>query len=318
MTLTREENIFLIIFIVNLAVSILYLIYGIIFAATARSVKKDKNAKPFQDNRRTYLLRFCVMVFCPLIGPLFFFISHLFYLTFFRFSVNLEDVSFSKERVETQVKANEEQERNIIPVEEALAINDKKSLRTAMMSIIRGETKGSLSSIAMALDADDSETAHYAASILSDKLNEFRMNVRKMYADFLNHHDNTECGENLIDYMNEYLEQKIFTQLEQNGFVRMMEETANTLYEKDASILTAQRYENICLRLLEIEEFEKTEKWCQRLAGHYPEELCTYTCRLKLYFTTKDRNAFFQTLNALKETEIVIDNETLEMLRIFS
>lgn len=318
MTLTGEENIFLIIFIVNLAASMLYLIYGVLFAAATKTIKKNENAKLFQDNRRTYLLRFCVMVFCPVVGPLFFFTSHLFYLTFFRFSVDLEDVSFSKERVETQVRANEEQERNIIPVEEALAVNDKKSLRTAMMSIIRGETKGSLSSIAMALDADDSETAHYAASILSDKLNEFRMNVRKMYADFLNNHENTECGENLIDYMNEYLEQKIFTQLEQNGFVRMMEETANTLYEKDASVLTAKRYEYVCLRLLETEEFESVEKWCRRLAGQYPEELCTYTCRLKLYFMTKNRNAFFQTLNALKKTEIVIDNETLEMIRIFS
>lgn len=318
MTLTREENIFLIIFIVNLAVSMLYLIYGILFAATAGSVKKDEDAKLFKDNRRTYLLRFFVMVFCPIAGSLFFSISHLFYLTFFRFNVDLEDVSFSKERVETQVRADEEQERNIIPVEEALAVNDKKSLRTAMMSIIRGETKGSLSSIAMALDADDSETAHYAASILSDKLNEFRMNVRKMYSNFHNAHENTECGENLIDYMNEYLEQKIFTQLEQNGFVRMMEETANTLYEKDASILTAERYEYICLRLLEIEEYENTAKWCQRLAGQYPEELCAYTCQLKLYFMKKDRNAFFQILNALKETEIAIDNETLEMIRIFS
>lgn len=318
MTLTREENIVLIIFIVNLAVSLLFLIYGILFAGTARAVKKDEEAKLFKDNRRTYLLRFFVMVICPIVGPLFFFISHIFYLTFFRFNVNLEDVSFSQERVETQVRADEEQERNIIPVEEALAVNDKKSLRTAMMGIIRGETDGSLSSITMALDADDSETAHYAASILSDKLNEFRMNVRKMYSDFFNDCENTECGENLIDYMNEYLGQKIFTQLEQNGFVRMMEETANALYEKDASILTAKRYECVCLRLLEIGEYESAAKWCQRLAGQYPGELCAYTCQLKLYFTLKDRNAFFQTLNALKETEIVIDNETLEIIRIFS
>ena len=48
------------------------------------------------------------MVLCPVVGPLFFFVVHLFYLTIFRFQVELDDVVFSKERVRTQLKADEE------------------------------------------------------------------------------------------------------------------------------------------------------------------------------------------------------------------
>ena len=72
------------------------------------------------------------------------------------------------------------------------------------------------------------------------------------------------------------------------------------------------------MRLLEIENFEDAEKWCIRLAEQYPDELCSYTCRLKLYFTIRNREAFFQTLNALKKSDVLIDNETLEMIRVFS
>lgn len=318
MTLTREEIIFLIVFAVNLVISVLYLAYGVFLSASVRARKRKGEDEVLRDNRRTYLIRFLVMVMCPVIGPLFFLTAQILYLTVFRFGVNLDDVTFSKDRVDTQVKADEEQERNIIPVEEALIINDKKSLRTAMMSIIRGETEGSLASIAMALDSDDSETAHYAASVLSDKLNGFRMNVRKLYSQIHEEPEQTGIEEQLIDYMNEFLGQQIFTQLEQNGFVRMMAEVAESLYEKDASRLGAGHYEGVCLRLLEIADFEEAEKWCIRLAEQYPQELSAYTCRLKLYFMTRNRTAFFQTLDTLKKTEVVIDNETLEMIRIFS
>lgn len=170
----------------------------------------------------------------------------------------------------------------------------------------------------MALDSDDPETAHYAASLLSDKFNGFRMNVRKLYSEIQENPEQTGCEEKLITYMNEFLKQQIFTELEQNGFVRMMAEIAESLFEKDRSRLSAENYEGVCLRLLELEEFEEAEKWCRRLAGQYPEELCAYTCRLKLYFIIRNRTAFFQTLDTLKKTDVVIDNETLEMIRMFS
>jgi hypothetical protein len=319
MILTREESIFLLVLVLNLVIALAYFIYGTIIAAPVKTRKREGETEVVRDNRRTYLIRFIIMILCPVVGILFFIVSQLLYLTIFRFGVNLDDVTFKKERVETQVKADEELERNVIPVEEAIAVNDKKSLRTAMMSIIRGETEGSMASIALALDAEDSETAHYAASVLSDKLNEFRMNVRKMYEKVQEEpSEETECEETLIGYMNNLLKEKIFTELEQSGFVRMMEEIAEVLYNKNKSKMTVEHYESVCLRLMETGDFEKAEKWCNRMAEHIPEELCTYTCRLKLYFTLRDRTAFFKTLDGLKKSEVVIDSETLEMIRIFS
>lgn len=97
-----------------------------------------------------------------------------------------------------------------------------------------------------------------------------------------------------------------------------MAQTGERLYEKDASKLTQQRYEGICLRFLEIKEYADSEKWCLRLAQQYPDELCSYTCRLKLYFTVRKKEAFFQTLDALKRSDVIIDNETLDLIKVFS
>ena len=43
-----------------------------------------------------------------------------------------------------------------------------------------------------------------------------------------------------------------------------------------------------------------------------------YKCLLQLYYTTKDRKRFFDVLEALRQSDIPIDNDTLELFRIFN
>lgn len=313
--------IFLIVCILNLVVSVIYLLYGIGIRATIHDKQEEdvKKTDKRKENRRTYLIRFIVMVLCPIVGPLYFLFSYLISVTIFRQSVDLEDVVFSKERIKARLKADEERERNIVPLEEALAVSDKKSVRMLMLNVIRGNVKESLETIMTALDSEDSETSHYAASVLRDELNEFRGNIQKMYSEIKEEEDNeTGCEEMLIDYMDMIFGQKIFDQMEQRRFIMMMDEAGESLYSKNAARFTPERYESICLKLLELKEFEKVQKWCTRLEEQYPDELPAYTCRLKLYFTMNDREQFFGVLDELKQSRIVIDQETLELIRVFS
>lgn len=319
MTLTREEYIFCIVFIVNVIVAALYLLIGILIMVPIRNREREGQVERLHDNRRTYLLRFIVMILCPIVGPLFFFIVHLLYLTIFRFQAELDDVVFSKERVRTQLKADEEREMNVIPLEEAIAVNDQKSLRTAMLNVLKGEIRNSLSAISMALETNDSESSHYAAAILSHELSEFRMETQKLYLGIQQEEqDQTEYEDMMINYTDNVLKQQVFTELEQNRFVRMMVEAAESFYTKNPSGMTEQQYESICLRLLDIQDYGNSEKWCNRLAKQYPDRLVSFTCRLKLYFIVRNREAFFRTLDVLKQSDIVIDSETLELIRIFS
>ena len=319
MTLSREEQIFLLVLIINTVIAVIYFLVGILIMVPVRGRKKKEEAERLRDNRRTYLIRFIVMLLCPVFGIVFFFVSHLLFLTIFRRKVDLEDVVFSKERVRTQLKADEDRERNLVPIEEAIVINDNKSLREVMLNTVKGDIKDFLSAISMALDTEDSESAHYAASILSFELDEFRLEVERLYEEIKEEEPGeTGAERKLLDYMNVILKQKVFTDLEQKRYVRMMADVAENFFEKNPLEITQEQYENVCLRLMEIREYEKSEKWCLRLSEQYPDQLSSYTCKLKLYFVIKNREAFFQTLDGLKASDVVIDNETLELVRIFS
>ncbi len=225
--------IFLVVLVLNILTAIIYYLWGIMVCVPANEQLREKGEVQFFDNRRTFLTRFIVMLLCPVIGPLFFAATYLLYRLLFWTSLDLEDVIFSKDRVKTQLKADEERARNMVPLEEALAINEKKDLRLVMMNMVKGEMQDSLAAIALALNSEDSESSHYAASVMTDELNEFRAKVPSLSKEIQNEEEGeTAFEELLIDYMNSVLKLQIFTPIEQRRFVHIMAYTAEKLRQK--------------------------------------------------------------------------------------
>ncbi len=294
---------FWIVLILNLIIVICYLIWNI--------VRKE-------EKRKGFIIRSIMMLLCPIIGPCFFLISHVLYLVVFSDTVDLEDVIFSKERVKTYLHADEERERNVVPLEEAIEITDKENLRNLMMNIVRGDIKQSLAKVAMAMDGEDTETAHYAASVLQDTLNDFRNKVHKIrQAIEKDDERQIDYACYLIEYMDSFLKQHVLTELEQKTYVNIMDETCELIYEKAPLRLLNVHYEMVAIRLLEVKDFEKSQKWCERSVYHHPNTLSTYTMQLKLYFTSNQKDKFFSVLDELRNSSVVIDKETLEMIRVF-
>ena len=206
----------------------------------------------------------------------------------------------------------------MVSLEEALEVSDRKSLRTLMMNVIRGDYRKSLASITLALNSEDSETSHYAASILQDVLNDFRSGVQEKY--LLCQEKNEQQTENCIrlaEYMNPILEQKVLTDLEQHSMAEKMKDVLETAWQLDKGKISSTVYEEICLRLLETKAYTACEVWCDRAMEQYPRVLSSYTCKLKLYFSCGEKEKFFRVMKELRELDITIDNETLELIRTF-
>ena len=306
---------FMILVIGNTIFGFCYLVYGLL----RYRVKKGSGHEEEVSAPEGVLVKTFAIWVCPVLMPLFLAMGKLFHVLFFHRDVDLADVIFSKERVRTFAYADEEREMNIAPLEESIAVSDNDSLRTLMLNVVRGDIGKSLRSIALALNSDDSETAHYAASVLADALNNFRTTVQRLYMEIKKDNEKFfSCVDTLLPYMNDVLEQRVFLDLEQEKFVLQMEEVCELLYQKDKALMAGVHYEWICARLLEIKSFELCEKWALRSAQEYPQLLSSYTSRLKLYFTTQEREKFFGAMNELKASEIVIDQETLELIRVFS
>lgn len=294
---------FIILLIVNSITAIVYFIWNLVR-------KKEKLLG--------YGAKSLIMFLCPGLGPLYVFFAYVIYLGFFSKEVDLADVVFRKDRVQTYMHADEEWGRTVVSMEEALAVTDKDNLRTLMLNVVRGDIRNSLASISLALGSEDSETSHYAASVLQDTLNDFRATVQKCRNEIAKQEENQmEYVVMLIDYMDQVLRQKVFTDMEQRTFVAVMDETCEILYDRERKRMTSAQFEAVSLRHLEMHEYETCEKWCRRAKECHPDMLASYTCLLKLYFSMESREQFFEVMNELRSSDIVIDNETLELIRVF-
>ena len=305
--MTRSGIVFFIILILNALIAAGYLIWYLI-------MKKDT------DNRKQYVMHTMIMLICPVIGILYFFFGFVKYHFVKLGERDLSDVEFSKKRNVARMKADEERERNIVAVEEAILVSDQEKKRTNMLNILLGETDESFSSIALALDSDDSEVAHYAASFLQSKMDSFRETVRKMQqkieADDIEEEECQEQTLQLIQYMNHMLKQNVFTQVEQIDYVKQMEQLGEKLFQNGRDRITPACYECILGRIMELKEYDEAEVWGNRFSEQYPDQLSAYTLRLKLYFEANRKDKFFEVLDQLRVSAVVVDNQTLEMIRM--
>ena len=305
--MTRAGIVFLIVVIINCLIAAVYLLWYLVF-------KRD------QDNRKQYIMHTVIMVLCPVIGPLFFLCGFLKYHFLVFGDRDLSDVEFSKSRHNPRLKADEERERNIVPVEEAILISDKEKKRKNMLNVLLGETDEALSSIAMALNSDDSEVAHYAASFLQSKLDLFRENVRRAMQIIQEKESREEsCTEDilaLIRYMEQLLKQKVLTQLEQTDYVGQMEGLCQKVYDMAKDQIDPICYSGICRLLIDLKAYDRAEVWGERFAAQYPDQLQAYKLRMRLYFEMEEKDKFFETLDQLKSSNVVIDNQTLKLIRM--
>ena len=301
----NKGNWFILVIVLNILVTIIYLL-GLFLTG---KMKKSSWMKAI------------VMLICPVVGPMFVGVSYVLYRTVFWNQVDLEDVIFSKDRVQSKAFADEEVESNMIPLEEALAISNQEELRRLMMNVVKGKVSDSLATISLALETEDTETSHYAASLLQERLNEFRMTVQKTSKVLENPEekvDKAHYAAKLIDYMDPIMEQQVFNGIEQRSYIQIMDMAGEIFYKEDILHMDARYYESLCRRMIEAGELVEAEKWCNRLAEEYPDVLASYSCKLYLYFENGNKEQFFRTMEELKKSDIVLDKKTLELVRTFA
>lgn len=299
--------IFVILLILNALAAVIYLIWYLVF-------KKDK------DNRKQYVMNMFIMLLCPVVGILYFFLAFLKFHFIKLGERDLSDVEFSKKHQTSRVKADEERERNIVAVGEAILVSDQEQKRANMLNVLLGDTEEALSAIALALNSDDSEVAHYAASFLQSKMDAFREKVSRMQKMIEEGNiEDEECQDHILElirYMNHMLKQKVFMQVEQVDYVDQMEQLCEKLFQNARSKISPECYEWILSRIMDLGEYERAEVWGYRFSEQYPDVLSAFTLRLKLYFETNQKEKFFEVMGQLRASDVLIDNRTLEMIRM--
>ena len=303
-----QLTVLILILVINTVIALVYLFWGIL---------RRKDREKDRGHRAKYVMLSFVMLICPLIGPLFLGFSHLLYLLFSKRDVDMSDVSFSREKIKAYTLADMDRDINIVPMQETLLVSDVRRRRKMLLDVLKKDVRRSMGAIAIALDNPDSETSHYAASAIMDALSEFRGNVQNMYTKLKADPEDFELGSLLMEYIGDVLRQNILSGDEKKSYTYMADEIGDTLFLHHPENVEGRQYRELMENLIEIGDYPLAEKWSRRALKHRDYQLDTYIGCLRFYYTYNDRDSFFSCMERLKKSGIVVNRETMELIRIF-
>lgn len=291
------------ILIFNLLIAIVYLVLGFL--------KGDK---------KKGLMMAGFILISPLIGPLYLSISWLVYEIFFKRKgkiVSMEELSFSKDRIKVVERDDIKVASNKVSIEEALMVSSSKNTRRLLLDILKDDTQGYINSIYSATDNKDSEVSHYAASSIADIMNKFKQNERSLRDRYYEDKSNMELGREYWRYSSEFLTTNILPTLEQKRYVDLLKDFLIDGEKDHPYMFTARIYYTMAELYFHIDQMEEAKIWVDKALENKRDDLYSYKAGLKFYYMNKDRDKYIDLLEELIDSDINLDNETLELVRFY-
>jgi len=285
-----------------------YLIVLIVFIA-AFFQKKEQRSTVFMLSWFLFIVPFFGLLYL-LLGR---FISYLNR----KKNVDMSDVSFSQEREKLILPPDKETEMNYVPIQDAMAVSDTTSLRRLLLDTLRGNAKRTISSIAVAMNSKDTETSHYAASIILDALSECRLTAQNMIWQMQKNPEDVEINLLTLEYIHDILNLKIMNNVEQKSYIYILDNVAENLFTHNLWYMTATHYLWMTDLFLSVKDYNMADKWVTRAGTYRPYMLDSFKANLHLYFEQKNQTAFFDCLNELKNSDILVDEEILSLFRLY-
>lgn len=292
----------IVILIINFVLAILMILYGIFI--------KKKEAS-------TLFIMSCFILFVPLVGPIFllfiFFLNYLFHTK----NADLSDISFSQEREVLILSPDYEKEINYVPLHDAISISDNTSLRNLLLNTMLSSAKRRISNISVAITSEDTEASHYAATIMMDVLSELQSAAQNLIENLERFPEDVEMNMLTFDYLYELLELSIMSSIEQEAYIYTLNDVAENLFKYNLWYMTADHYLKMTELFISISDYNMAYRWSLRAKKYRPNTLETYKAKLHLHYVQNDNKAFFEALDELKNSNIIVDKETLDLFHIY-
>lgn len=300
----KSAEVILIILLINTIVAVFYFLYMTLI----------------KINRNKGILAGLLILFCPVVALTFLCLSWAFYRILGLFGDKLidpADLSFRKNKVQIKVGADIIQNSNYVPLEEILLLTSKKNKRDGFLTVLKDDAEEYLGIIKQGVNDEDSEISHYAASSLMDIIGRFKEKEKELY-NLIEIEPTSIHKAEYLNYVIPFLLEGILSITEIQKMMEKIELSMKKYTKSDFQVIKGEVIGKIALVWDRLGNRELANYWIKEALNIEPRGLEAYKAGLKYYYTTEEKDEFKNLLKNLKNTNIVIDNEVLELIRFFN
>lgn len=272
----------------------------------------------YLKNKMSYVfLRGIIMIFCPITAPLCYLISYLQEIFFKEAEVDYANISMDKTKKEFEQGIDKETEMKTLPLEEVLTTSTTRDRREAMINLLKTDVSDRLSLIRKAVENEDPETAHYAASALTDIFGKFTGEVNHLQVAYDNDRTNREINEEYIDLVLRILESGALFGVEEMSYLYIYTGLVENLLEHHPKAMTGEQCAMMVKALYKEGKSAEAEKWADLSLERWPDDEQSYLNILYIKYNLGKEEEFYQYLKRLTDSGIALSRKGLDIVRFW-
>lgn len=222
----------------------------------------------------------------------------------------LESLRFNDDLHRSMSVPSGEDDAGVVPLEEALIVNDPAYRRRLMLSMLTEEPNAYLAQLQAAKLNDDVEVAHYAATAVAQISKESDLKLQQLERVF----KTDPSAQNLdayCDYLGEYLASGLaegrVEQIQRQQYARLL---ARRCEREDGAALRI-RY---AAALADAGELDEAEAVITQLVAEVPDDQEAWMLCLRLAVMRRDGEALQQVIDAIDNQHVYLSAENREKL----
>lgn len=221
----------------------------------------------------------------------------------------------NKQQILELKKVDYVKEINVISLEEALLVSENKIKRNLLIDVFKNDYKISVKALKKALQDEDSETSHYAASGIMRLKKEFELKISEYRVEYEKNKSDKGLIKSYLILLKNYLNSDL---LDQNNYNKYLKEYSHILGKVVfISDLGKEFFEDKISAEITLGNLNKAKDFCDKYYKKFPNIEGPYLMYMKLYYYLKDNNSMKYILAKLRNSNIVLTKRGLDMVRFW-
>lgn len=226
--------------------------------------------------------------------------------------ITLEEMHLDETDLRIKKLSPDEDEGMVIPLEEAMSVNDSATRRQLMLDILRKSPEQYTALLQKACTDEDIEVSHYASTAVMEIQREYDYNLQK--AERLYHQDksNTLYRNNYINNLKNYIESGLIDENVLFLYRHRLSEVLKVKIEAepenmDAAICAAENY-------LALKNFTQAEALAKIVAKKWPNRETALFTLLTVYEQMNNGDGIKRVVTHIKNNNVYLSNHGKSVL----
>lgn len=201
--------------------------------------------------------------------------------------------------------------QDVVAIEDFLTFGNSDEKRHKIIEVLKRDSSGYIDKLKIALSDEDSETAHYAASAISEYKRQIDLKLQQFAVEYHKNVKDQSIIDGYIEVLNSYIQSGLLDKQSIQQYQKMLLDVL--IHGIDQS---PKYYEALIDIQLELSFYEEANHSSSIFLRDYESEPA-YLSRLKYLYMVQDKDEFDMVFNALRNSELNLSNKALNVIRFW-